>query len=103
MTPKEVLIAARAKIEQGWCQGYKARSSEGLPINPQSRYATQWCMIGSLAAVCGDSTWTRYRGFLANALGSPGVEVADYNDDLCRTKEDVLAVFDKAIQLAEKI
>ena len=102
---KEMLLEARASVEQGWCQGASARDGQGSPVQPWSPLAAQWSAIGGLVAV-----WARRRaaasdleraiaGFqLANValLQAMGSSPAEWNDRAERTLEDVLAAFERA-------
>ena len=102
MTTAEVLRAARAKIEQGWCQGESARGSRGTYIDPAASEAQEWCPLGALDYVCYRNAYSYYDGArtaLAKAMRS--ASVSDWNDMLGRTKEEVLAAFDRAIAAAE--
>lgn len=104
MKPAEILRAARAKIEQGWCQRCVARDSQGYRIyvgnmmeasrNPA---AVSWCAQGAVFAAGGDINGPELP-ILGQAVGSC---IGIWNDRPRRTKEEVLAAFDRAIELAE--
>lgn len=91
---KEILIQAKQVIvDNGWCQG-KVMNAAG-----------QCCMAGALnLATAGDVN--RYYGtgreearrFLGKFVPYGGV--VEFNDADGRTKEEVLAIFDKAIEAA---
>lgn len=85
---KEKLIAARALIERGWCQGTYARNKNGYSVEFDSPQATQFCIMGALNRV--------------------GLNIEDYRKDLSQgsfikfnditgTKDKVLAWFDRRI------
>lgn len=99
MTPKEILIAARAKIEapERWTQGKFARAKNGACIGPQTAGAVRWCSIGAIISV-GDLP--SYDLLLA-AIGGEWNTVAEWNDAPNRTHAEVLAAFDRAIATAE--
>lgn len=111
MEPKEVLIKAKEEIETlGWCQGTAA--------NKQGNR----CMLGAMASVVGDLGWdqrmgegyikggfydrnaTAIKALLVVTGGDPdeyvsigaGV-IADVNDDMDTTVQDVYNYFDKAL------
>lgn len=89
----EILMAARARIEQGWVCG-AGSTTDGK--------------VCSLIAITRSADWThddllRGRGdktldYLRKAIGRP--DIIDWNDTATRTKEEVLAAFDRAIELA---
>jgi hypothetical protein len=85
----QMLIEGRQRLENGWSQRVM-------------RQRGSVCMIGSLAI-------TDYEVFaLAEQLilaaihesGHTYSSVVAFNDDLCRTKEEVLEVYDTAIALS---
>lgn len=100
-TVADKLREARALIERGWTQGNYVE--EGC-----------YCALGAIGmAVVGNPTAPSFMcGYPAisgvvRALGLPlGLRtssgVADWNDAPDRTQAEVLAVFDKAIALAEQ-
>jgi hypothetical protein len=71
MTTKEILIAARAKVAQGWCQGAYAKDAYGNTEEQEDALA--------LLGYTGES------------------EVIDWNDAPGRTQAEVLEAFDKTI------
>lgn len=94
MTTIEILKGARALIEKGWCQGRYATDTNGAPASERSDNAVCFCISGALFRL----------GAGAGAPASYAVRAAiDYaylvawNDKRGRTKEQVLAAFDKAI------
>lgn len=95
ITVKEVLIAARAKIEdpKNWTQGECARDSKGKEVHSRNERAVCWCSIGAIAHASGF-----YYGFdkTIAALESviPG-SISTFNDT--HTHAEVLAKFDEAI------
>lgn len=102
---KELLIAARAKIEkpENWTQGWFQRNALGDALfDDADGTACRWCALGAIAAVSNtpaDSVTVQY--FLTRALDMElyGAGVAFYNDT--HTHEEVLALFDKAISNAD--
>jgi hypothetical protein len=78
----KLLIAARERIERGWCQ-------------KKMRLGGEVCMVGAMAdARANEEAWRR----MARATGIANLAVlADWNDRPERTKEEVLAAFDRAI------
>ncbi len=100
---KEDLIKAREKIEKGWCQGVNARDAQGEPTLAEYSGAVQFCVMGALIAVCGHYCPVHLSLFCRTLQGRDHPwTVNAYNDHPSRTQEEVLALFDKAIALAEK-
>ena len=82
-----MLMEGRQKVDQGWCQHATRR-----------RGAV--CMIGSFT-IEDYSSFTNAEGLLLKAMGSlgyPHTSVAQFNDDSQRTKQQVLEVYDLAIE-----
>jgi hypothetical protein len=96
MTTKEVLIAARAKIEQGWCQCYFAMDAEGNAVPSSDPAACRWCAVGALRsfiALGGENYYeARDRMERQHPQG-----LMHFNDIVADSKEQVLRLFDKAI------
>lgn len=115
---QRVLVAARLRLAQGWCQGAPARLECGNPCWPEHEAATQWCVLGAIMATLDTIPETaknpqlRYNvraqcvTRLARALGirgrNRGGQIARWNDAPDRTQVEVLAMLDAAIaQLQE--
>ena len=100
-----------AGIEQGWCQGASARDGQGRPVQPWSPDATRWTAIGALVAVSArrrrvtSDLEQEIAGFQrANValLEAMGYSPADWNDRPERTREDVLAAFERTCALLDE-
>lgn len=103
MTVADVLRAARKKIEQGWCQHVYAKDDKGLSVDLLSAdTACQWCASGAIHLVGDGNAIAKGHAFriLKQTVGSIR-SVPRWNDDPHRTQAEVLAAFDKAIELAE--
>ncbi len=83
----QILVDGRQRLDQGWCQ-HRARQRDSA------------CMIGALVI-------SDYEEFVAAerllldaivALGYPQSSIAQFNDAPERTKQQVLQVYDRAIQ-----
>jgi hypothetical protein len=86
----QMLIEGKDRVQSGWCQ--KAMRQRGSV-----------CMIGSLRIRDFDA-FLQAEDLLLNAvnlLGYPQRTVRDFNDDVSRTKRQVLEVYDKAIELSK--
>ena len=109
MTGKEKLYwamnDARTVLENGWTQGTEARLPDGRPCDINNIHAAQFCIMGSfnLTAKCSNE-----RQFMIDCLlpflkifDSPttpiGARIACFNDAKTTTLEDVLSVFDEAM------
>ncbi len=112
MTPLEILIAARKLIEkeENWLQGIDAKTADGNMCSATHPAARMFCASGALANVCNYYYHeTRKAGrFLNKAAGTPdeganeivGCPYIIYNDS--HTHAEVLAMFDRAIELAKE-
>lgn len=97
MTALEILTAARAKVAQGWTQ---------------RRYSTViggkrcFCAVGALIEVAPDYGAIEHRGAVdlltVAATGFAMNSAVHWNDAPGRTRAEVLAAFDKAIDLAKE-
>lgn len=94
MTTKEILIAAKAKVEAGWCQGAYARDDRGYSTIGDQSDAVSWCMSGALGAVSG---WQTFKAEQAIRPYLGNDNLVQWNDRIRRTKAEVIAVFDQAI------
>lgn len=106
-TVKEVLTAARWIIDNvGWCQKYYYKTKAGLGRFDVSS-ATDVdcaCSIGAIylteaSPVLQNQALDMFDSTLNDVSGVPFI--ATWNDKRDRTKEEVLAVFDKAIKRAK--
>jgi hypothetical protein len=105
MSTKEVLVLARNLISGvGWCQGKSTQTdTEGKVV--------AFCMVGAVGEAIGieflniDSR-IEAKNLLRKAIGGNIfrgiVPLCEWNDNANRTKEEVLEVFDEAINLAEE-
>jgi len=102
MNTVEILKGAKALLEtKGWTQGAYARGKSGRVVK-QPRNAVCFCGIGAISVAAGGNTdddlgYDAYKA-LERIVGSG---FPHYNDAPGRTKEEVLAVFDKAIAAEE--
>lgn len=104
MTPADTLRAARALIEQPerWTRRVEARDSRGRTTSPMDAGAVCWCAAGATirAAKCEVLLMSGAFQHLEKAVGINGIE--HWNDMPGRTHAEVLAAFDRAIEIAEK-
>ena len=94
----ELLTEARARIARGWTQGANARNAAGGVTLAWAEEAVCWDTMGAVA--CRDDDWTTAEPAWAALRAAVGGEtwVAEWNDAPGRTREDVLALYDRAIE-----
>lgn len=100
MTTLEILVAARELLsdKKHWTRGDLAHDVDGAAVDPRSKNAVCWCVIGavqkfSLGYQC--DALNR----IHNAVGESGSEFNDYHTT---THADVLRVLDAAIEKAKQ-
>ncbi len=99
MTTREVLIAAKAKIDRPEKRtiGCLARCANGIPCNPCDSFAIAWSMIGAVEAVA--DSWREFDGprdALYQVVGE--LPVSHWEAAPTRTHAEVMAAFDRAIE-----
>ncbi len=94
----ETLKAARELISvpERWTQGESARGKTGRKVDFRGPYAVCWCSSGAVYKIGGPCTSMANR-YMDRATGG---DYVTFNDT--HTHPEVLAAFDKAIELAEK-
>ena len=99
MTPHEILIAARAKIDtpQKWCKGHEALNSKGENVLSLCESAVRFCAIGAISAVtprylCSSEAKNALRVALRSSF------ISAYNDLPGTEHADIMALYDKAIE-----
>lgn len=114
MSVKDTLTAARELVERGWHQGnntdghgnYCLRAAVGLASGAMRDYrglvTFSYISRGAPAALHAEYlqqvvTENKAINLVTKCLPEPFTSVPIYNDDPSTTKEDVLAVLDKAI------
>lgn len=105
MNASDILSRARTLILDGWCQGADARDAQGRDVLPWSLEARSWSVLGAL--VGGDGVGRAQVGMMPIlelgeaivALGEAGDthSLQAWNDRPDRTKEEVVALFDRAL------
>ena len=103
-TVVEALRESRKNIKDGWTQGAFARTIKGYVTDPASSEAVKWCAYG---AVIPNNNFIEAQKFLSLAVWQIDLlvtpSIVAWNDRPERTKEQVLAVYDLAIELARKV
>jgi hypothetical protein len=114
-TAAAMVSEARRLVAGGWCQGAHARDEAGLEVPSWSEEARSWSLLGALLAswhrqdsqdngdIVAHLTDAHALGEATEALGEVvGTAALDgWNDDPDRTRADVLAVLDSAVELLD--
>jgi len=98
VTPTEILIAAREKIERGWTQKTYARSADGDSVAYNSPEAVCWCSIGAICAVDISRVGERAMNILADAIEVAPSRLTEWNDAPERSQDEVIIAFGWAIE-----
>jgi len=106
MTPTDILVAARAKIAQGWTRRAFGRDKDGYAVNACDPDACAWCVMGALRVVIMGVTgptggaMEAARRRLERAAQCP--DIMSWNDDYAKDQSEVLAAFDRAIKISKR-
>lgn len=119
-TTKEILIAARALIEdpKHWTREALARDAHGLKVSTRDESAVCFCGAGAVSRICklefdpdgsGKTEWQRaYNEATERLRVANGTNIININDGLGWCDKEgqgghaaVLAAFDKAIAISE--
>lgn len=112
----EILKAARGRLSDPdhWYQGEYACDEDGAYIAANSERACKWCAAGAVLAeldrdiAVGEPEVADALEPLVGAIsGQPPAddmvqEIASFNDDPDRTHAEILALYDRAIELAQQ-
>lgn len=108
MKCSKILKLAKKKIanKKRWCKEAGAKDSEGNFVDPQNDDAIQWCALGAIEFFDGtfdDDIFEVYPSFyLEKALHRNRVFITTFNDNPKTTHKQIMALYDRAIKLAEK-
>lgn len=103
---KNYLIQARELIqnEKNWCKLAPARNKSGACTYLDSPEACKFCAIGALAKVA-EANNGRFHNNLVYSMTLDHLSkqldwksITEFNDDPKTTHQDILSLFDKAIQ-----
>ena len=97
-----ILVEMRKLLGKGWTQGAFARDKEGKAIGSRDKLAVCWCYRGALfcAMPLHQMSWEPIEELLQEVCD--GLSLVSFNDDKKRTKAQVLASVDIAIELAKE-
>lgn len=85
-----------------WLQNAFARNKEGLTVDPKDKKAVSFCLLGAIDHFRVSSS---VEGFIFNCAMRHAIErqiqgrvITIWNDQIAKTKQDVLDVLERAIQ-----
>jgi hypothetical protein len=99
-TPKQVLIAAKWILEnKGWCQHHFGLTKNGknLSYTQCRKDLDRACLVGAIGVIDAESP-IRVRAEQAVLNLLPGISISHWNDELGRTKQQVLDLLDRVIE-----
>lgn len=79
-----------AKLKQGWCIEYYARTSNNVRCGANNPEACQWCLVGAFQAT--NTVHYPFRIWLFERLGSTP---SFFNDYEAESVDDVIAVLEE--------
>mgnify|MGYP000343617243 CR=1 FL=1 len=100
MTTREILIAAKAKIDtpEKWAQGCEARDANGDPCGTKTPVAVRRCTIGAVNAVTSTCADANAALRAISAVANTHLRIMAWNDHPDRTHAEIMAAFDRAIE-----
>ena len=107
-TVEQVLQEARVLIDKGWIKGSFACNESMIAVDTTDEKASCFCILGALRRVeglsdldrCYTDNYTSAREVILEVLKPRGYDfIPTFNDSEDTTKEDVLKVFDEAIEI----
>ena len=103
-TATQVLVAARELLSEKrrWTQGAYAIGPGGRRTDLSDPKACAWCAAGAIYKQGGNLDGAGAAAVLAEAIREqwPDESIAGFNDDHDTTHEQVLSMFDRAIELS---
>ena len=100
-TDRDVLRYMRRVLRKGWTQKARARDADGRSVNDHSRRAVSFSLHGAFLRAMIALKWsyrTELMAILRKECGDGHLKW--FNDAPGRTKKEVIAVVDRAIELA---
>lgn len=103
LTTGEILEKARDLISEpeAWCQFAYAVDASGVQVPVCDPEAVAWDMLGAIDAVSGLTNTLPAEFTLSKAASELDMSL-HMNDDEDATHEQVMAIFDRAIEIARK-
>ena len=103
MSIVQKLTETKSKLQAGWTQHTYARNEKGEIVHSHSPDACSFCMIGAMRAT---GAWESHEAFcrVHEAIGGAGFQgtIPDFNDRPEATQDEVVAVIDRSIKLAQE-
>ena len=102
-----MLREARELIAAGWSQHAMARDKDGKSIQPHQPEAVCFCLIGAMIKARGSSAidWlanpTSHLLLARNELFGNKIALSAINDTKGRKLEEIIALYDKAIEICQ--
>jgi hypothetical protein len=107
-TTKTLIAARKILAENGWAQKAFAKDANGVGVLPEATTAVAFCALGALDRACHEESFPyiaprHVLNRATHAITGDGhwSNISYYNDEKERTKEDVLALYDNAIELSK--
>ena len=109
-----ILKRARELVERGWVKGQLAVDDMGVSASVWQARATCFCSVGAIQrAIWEQPGWDGVNPILHHEY-HPALEalcadlpefssIVEFNDDNATAKDDVIALFDRAIATQEKV
>jgi hypothetical protein len=103
----ELLEAALARIERGWCQDLSAKDEDGQNPCDTHKPAVSFCAIGAICYAERNSDIGRIDAAMRyllrgiNPVNPRGFAIPTWNDYRYRTKDDVVRAYRRAIKIAK--
>ncbi len=90
MKPSQILRSKQ------WCQGKTARDKDGNPVDVKSQELVSCCMLGAISLAYSHDVTQLYRvcDQLKALLKTDYAHLASWNDEVGRTKEDVISALE---------
>ena len=111
---RRLLEKTKEIVERGWTQGRSAETQFGKTCSPKSPFAHNWCLIGACELTFHEcmlekDDWREWVSLLRRILWDTdgpwscanGKSLVEWNDAPERTKADILALLDAAIERAK--
>ena len=121
LTAKEILVKARNKIAEpeNWCKISAAKKKHNqrgntftfdgfIPCAVEDPEASQWCATGAVNSVIPHGLFRenmapRRKALCALDASCPAYTIIDYNDNRHTSHNEILDVFEKAIEIVDTV
>ncbi len=101
----KILIEALELIKKGWTRGTMAKNTFGALVPPSNADAVSFCALGAIHNAefkCGANyeQACKARAAMCQAIPVTSISIVIFNDNHA-THEDVIAAFEKAIEISK--